>query len=303
MSHTPVLLKEVLHYLDPHPGDFMIDGTIDGGNHAAAIIERILPGGTLLGVDWDARLLSQTQERLEKKFGGNANLFFIHGNYAALPELLLKLYERQDLGKADGLLIDLGFSSEQLEAWGRGFSFAEQAKDEPLLMTYSDTETPVANILRELDESALADVIHEFGGERMSRRIAKAIKLAGKRSPITTSGQLAEVVRSAVPGNYERGRIDAATRTFQALRIYANDELGNIKKALEHLPEVLKPGGRAVIITFHSLEDRIVKLAFQELAKAGTAKLLTKKPIGATLDELKENPRSRSAKLRAIQLQ
>jgi 16S rRNA (cytosine1402-N4)-methyltransferase len=302
MTHTPVLLKEVLEQLDPHPGDFIIDGTVDGGNHAAAILEKILPAGKLLGVDWDERLLESTKAKFREKFGDEGNVILIHGNYADLPNLLLKIFEKENIGKADGLLIDLGFSSEQLESSGRGFSFSESAKNEPLLMTYSDTQTPVAQILREVDETELGNIIYEFGGERMSRRIAKTIKDYGRRKPIETSGQLADVVRTALPKSYERGRIDPATRTFQALRIYANDELKNLKQILDDLPNVLKPGGRAIIISFHSLEDRIVKLAFQKMAKEGIVQLLIKKPISATREEIKENPRSRSAKLRAVKM-
>jgi 16S rRNA (cytosine1402-N4)-methyltransferase len=286
--HRPVLLKEVLHYLDPHPGDFMVDGTIDGGNHAAAIMEKILPGGKLLGIDWDEAMVAKSK------------FFAIHGNYADLPKILA----REKLPRADGLLLDLGFSSEQIlggsEGSGRGFSFSETSKDEPLLMTYSDSQASVAQILREIDEQSLADVIYEFGGERMSRRIAKAIKEHGRRRPIETAGELAEIIREALPKSYERGRIDPATRTFQALRIYANDELKNLTRVLDELPEILAPGGRAVIISFHSLEDRIVKQAFQKMAKEGKVDLLTKKPIAATREEIKENPRARSAKLRAV---
>lgn len=278
----------------------MIDGTIDGGNHAAAILEKILPGGTLLGVDWDEQLFAQTTERFHETFPKNeANIILMHGNYADLPDLLAKAFEKKDLGKADGLLLDFGFSSEQLETSGRGFSFLA---DEPLLMTYDDTRKPVAQILREIDETTLANIIYEFGGERMSRRIAKAIKERGRRKPIGTASELAEVIRGALPKSYERGRIDPATRTFQALRIYANDELQNVKKILEELPAVLKPGARVVCLTFHSLEDRIVKQAFQKMAKEGRAMLLTKKPIAATRDEIQENPRSRSAKLRSLVL-
>ena len=210
-----------------------------------------------------------------------------------------------DFEKADGLLVDLGFSSEQLEASGRGFSFGESSKNEPLLMTYDDSRTPVWRILREEGEESLANIIYEFGGERMSRQIAKAIKDRGRRQAIMTAGALADVVREALPGGgktrgaYEHGRIDPATRTFQAFRIYANGELENLKTLLNNLSEILKPGGRAAIISFHSVEDGIVKRAFQSLAKEGKIEIITKKPVEATREEIKENPRSRSAKIRA----
>ncbi|MEK9180057.1 MAG: 16S rRNA (cytosine(1402)-N(4))-methyltransferase RsmH [Patescibacteria group bacterium] len=299
MQHTPVLLKEVIKFLDPRPGEFIIDGTIDGGGHATAILEKITSRGIFLGLDWDKNILDSARKRIAEIRNSkseilNTKIVLEQGNYADLPDIL----KRQKLPKADGLLLDLGFSSEQLESSGRGFSFE---KDEPLIMTYSEERHPVAQILRELKENDLADVIFQFGGERMSRRIAKAIKERGKRKPIMTSGELAEIVRSAVPKSYERGRIDPSTRTFQALRIYANDELKNLEMALQNLPNVLKTGGRAVIISFHSLEDKLVKNYFRDYAKAGKMEILTKKPITVCEEEIRANARSRSAKLRCAQ--
>jgi 16S rRNA (cytosine1402-N4)-methyltransferase len=292
--HKPVLLNEVITFLDPQPGDFIIDGTVDGGGHAAAIAERIGPHGKLFGLDWDERLLERTRAR----FADRPNITLLHGNYADLPEVM----REHDLQKADGLLIDLGFSSEQLEASGRGFSFSESSKNEPLLMTYDDAQSPVWQILREEDEKSLANIIYEFGDERMSRQIAKAIKDYGRREPIMTAGALAEVVRGVLPGKYEHGRIDPATRTFQAFRIYANDELGNLKTLLGNLVEIVKPGGRVAIISFHSTEDGIVKRAFQSLGKESKVEIITKKPVEASREEIKENPRSRSAKIRAARI-
>ncbi len=292
--HEPVLLKEVLQYLDPQPGDFMIDGTMDGGGHARAVMMRIDPGGKFLGVDWDRGIIERAKKS-SATIASRVQKNFVHGNYADLPEILA----REKLPRADGLLLDLGFSSEQLALSGRGFSFAPAAADEPLLMTYDDARTPVAEILRGMGETELADIVYKLGGERMSRRIAKAIVERERRRPIKTSGELAETIRATVPGNYERGRIDPATRTFQALRIYANDEFGNIKKILKNLDQILAPGGRVAIITFHSLEDRIVKQEFQSMEKEKKLKILTKKPIPTTRDEIFVNPRSRSAKLRA----
>lgn len=271
----------------------MIDGTVDGGGHAAAIIKKIMPGGNFLGVDWDKKMIEARSAQ------GGARERYVHGNYADLPAILAK----EKLGKADGLLLDLGFSSEQLASAGRGFSFSEASANEPLLMTYDDAQEPVAQLLRELKENELADIIFEFGGERLSRKIAKAIVAREKEHRIVTSGELAEVIRGAVPKEYEVGRIDPATRTFQALRIYANDELGNLKKVLGALREIVKPGRRIAIITFHSLEDRIVKESFQTLAKEEKIEILTKKAVVATAEEEKENPRSRSAKLRAAIIQ
>jgi 16S rRNA (cytosine1402-N4)-methyltransferase len=295
-------LPEVITFLNPKPSDFVIDGTVDGGGHAAAIAEIIGPKGTLLGLDWDERLL----EKCKMRFAGQKNVKLVHGNYAELPEIL----KGNDLDRADGLLIDLGFSSEQLEASGRGFSFREEFAHEPLLMTYDDSRTPVWQILREEGEESLANIIFEFGGERKSRRIAKAIKDHGRRKPIMTSGELADMVREALTGGtdgksrgkYEHGRIDPSTRTFQAFRIYANGELENLKTLLKNLGAIVKPGGRVAIISFHSTEDGIVKRAFQSLAKEGKIEIITKKPVEATREEIKENPRSRSAKIRAAEI-
>lgn len=268
--HTPVLLKEVLGLLDPKPGEFFIDGTSGGGGHAKAIESAVKPDGKILAIDWD-----KTGE-----------------NYADLPEIL----EKRNLPKADGLLLDLGFSSEHLES-GRGFSFE---KDEPLLMTYDRGAKPLRQILKELAEKEIFKIIREFGEERFAGRIAKAIYERERRKPVETSGELAELVRYTVPRGYERGRIHPATRTFQAFRIYANHELENLEKILRNLAKVVKIGGRAAIISFHSLEDRLVKNYFRDYAKAGAAELLTKKPITASFDEIKANPRARSAKLRAL---
>ena len=310
MQHIPVLLNEVLDFLKPEPGKFFIDGTIDGGGHATEIFRRISPGGTLLGVDLDETMLEKLKRdanlrmhpppKADPPLAENAanNLILVCGNYADLPEILEKA-RKSDPSiplRASGLLLDLGFSSEQLESPGRGFSFK---KDEPLLMTYDSSATPVKDILREIDERKLADIIFEFSGERFSRKIAAAIKTRGRKKKIETSGELNEIIKTVLPKNYERGRIEPATRTFQALRIYANHELENIEKAVKNLPKILKPGGRAVFISFHSLEDRIVKKSFKRMAKQGELEILTPKPVRPTREETRENPRSRSAMLRA----
>lgn len=291
--HIPVLLNEVIRLLDPKPGEFFIDGTINGGGHAHAILQKIGRGGKLLGVDWDERAIVSLREIWQSQTN-RRNVILVRGNYAGLPEILAE----KGLPQADGLLLDLGFSSEQL-ASGRGFSFL---MDEPLLMTYSENTRSVREKLPQTTEKELADVIYRFGGERFARRIAKAIKESARKRPIRTSGELAEIVRRAVPKNYERGRIHPATRTFQALRIWANDELGNLEKALGGLKEILRPGGRVAIISFHSLEDKLTKDAFRQGAKDGWLMLLNKKPITPLEEETKRNPRSRSAKLRGAKI-
>ncbi|HEY4526123.1 MAG TPA: 16S rRNA (cytosine(1402)-N(4))-methyltransferase RsmH [Candidatus Paceibacterota bacterium] len=285
MSHIPVLLNEVIEYLDPKPGEFIIDGTINGGGHTREILRRISPGGTLLGVDWDSELIAQTKS----EFKGE-KVVLAAGNYADLPEILRQNW----LPRADGLLLDLGFSSSQLQT-GRGFSFQ---KDEPLQMTYDPEAEPAWRLVNELREPELISVIRELGGERFAGRIARAIKVAKPR----TTKELRGAIVSAVPRGYERGRIDPATRTFQAIRIFVNRELDNLKMVIAELSQILNPGGRAVILTFHSLEDAIVKNGFRNMAKEGACELLTKKPISPTREEILQNPRSRSAKLRAIKL-
>ena len=300
MPHTPVLLNEVLKYLDPQPGSFIIDGTVDGGGHSAEIFPKILPDGKLLGVDIDGSRLENALLKISaniknEKSNIKNNLILARGNYVDLPQIL----EKEKFPKADGLLLDLGFSSEQLEGSDRGFSFM---KSEDLLMTYGDDETPVKKILRELSERDLAKIIFAYSGEKYAMRIAKEIKARGKKKAIETTGELSEIIAKSVPANYERGRINPATRTFQALRIYANHELENLKNILGKLQEILAPQGKIVIISFHSLEDRIVKQEFRELAKKGTLEILTKKPIEAGEEELSRNPRSRSAKLRAARI-
>ncbi|MGB7958001.1 MAG: 16S rRNA (cytosine(1402)-N(4))-methyltransferase RsmH [Minisyncoccia bacterium] len=293
--HVPVLLQEVLELLDPRPGDFIIDGTVDGGGHAEAILRAIAPTGKFLGIDLDEAMLADCKARIAPRNG----ITLLVQNYANLPGILA----REKLGKANGLLLDLGFSSEQLKRSGRGFSFSDESRDEPLLMTYDDSRTPVRETLRTISEKELAGVLQGLGGERYADRIARAIiERRRKRDGLVTSGDLVGTVRAALPKGYERGRIDPATRTFQALRIMANGELENLEKVLGSLENILAPGGRVAIISFHSLEDGIVKRSFRDMAKRSKLELLTKKPIVATREEIMKNPRSRSAKLRGGKL-
>ena len=287
MPHLPVLLKEVLEILDPQPGEFFIDGTLGNGGHAAEIVKKISPNGIFLGIDWDKKAIENFNLKLKTY---NLKSFVINANYIDIPKILKKY----GLPKADGLLLDLGFSSDQI-ASGRGFSFRNH---EPLLMTYSDREKPVYELLNKLSVQDLENIIRDYGEEKLAGRIAKAIK---SRLPIKTSGQLAEIIASAVPKNYERGRIHPATRTFQALRIFANRELENLESILKSIPEIMAKNSRVAIISFHSLEDRLVKNYFKNLAKTSKSILLNKKPITPSFVEIKSNPRSRSAKLIAIQ--
>ncbi len=290
--HIPVLLKETIKALDPKPGEFFIDGTFGGGGHAAAILEKIGPKGKLLAIDWDGEAL----KRAAGEFGGRRNVVLAQGNYADLPETLKRL----KLPKADGALVDLGLSSEQLEKSGRGFSFL---KDENLDMRYDPSRgATAADVVNGLSKEELAGVIFKFGGERFSRKIAGAIVERRRKKRIETSGDLAGIVRGTLPKNYERGRIHPATRTFQALRIYVNGELANLERLLNGLGEILKSGGRVAVISFHSLEDGLVKKYFKKMEKEKKFLILTKKPVPPSPEERRANPRSRSAKLRAAAL-
>lgn len=315
--HIPVLLQEVLEGLHPRPGEFYIDGTYGAGGHTREICKRIAPGGTLLAVDRDARAL----EKFKPEHPDTVRVITEAGSYADLPAMLAK----HRLPKADGVLLDLGFSSEQLAGGalaGRGFSFSS---DEPLLMTYDDASPSVAQLLAELSETELASIIREYGEERYAAQIAKRITQHARESGIATTGHLVEAIKAAVPASYVHGHINPATRTFQALRIYANRELQHLERFLESLPQIVRSGGRVAIISFHSLEDRIVKNYFKQYLRSGGGSSVgggsqrswalagelpnstpasehTKKPISATEQEIAVNPRSRSAKLRLLTL-
>ena len=288
--HVPVLLDEVLDALAPSRGGLFVDGTVGFAGHARALLE----GGAdrLIGIDRDAAAIEAAGQVLAP-FGDRVVL--VHGDYRQLGALLAV----RGVEKVDGLLVDLGVSSMQLDDPGRGFSFR---RDEPLDMRMDRTAgSTAAELLATVDERTLADVIFRFGEERYSRRIARAIVAARAVMPIASTGQLADLVRRAVP---RRGysRIDPATRTFQAMRIWVNGELDGLDAFLEQGAGLLNDAGRMGVISFHSLEDRIVKHTFRALAQR-TADLLvrTKRPIVPGESEIERNPRSRSAKLRVLE--
>jgi 16S rRNA (cytosine1402-N4)-methyltransferase len=288
--HIPVLSEAVLHYLAPAAGQTVVDATLGGVGHALMIAERLGRSGQLIGLDRDPAAVEGAWPRL-LQLPHPPQLSLVHANFEHLRRVLDSLH----IDRIDGVLADLGFSSDQIEAADRGLSFQ---RDGPLDMRLdpSDEQT-AADILASWNERDLADLFWQLGEERHSRRVARKIVVVRDEEPITTTRALANLVRSCVPK--PPGGIDAATRVFQALRIAVNDELGAVKRLLEQLPRCLKPGGRAVIISFHSLEDRIVKWAFREPA---TWKILTKKPVEANDEEVAQNPRARSAKLRAAQV-
>ena len=289
--HEPVLLREVMSLLRPERGGVFVDCTVGMGGHARALLEA---GATkVIGLDRDPAALAIAAETLGA-YGDRVEL--VHADYRSIAQVL----EARQIATVDGTLADMGMSSYQLEAEGRGFSFQ---RDDPLDMRMDTTRGPTAaDLLRDAEESQIADAIYQFGEERFSRRIARAIVFARQEAPLATTGQLAAIVRRAIP---KRGfsRIDPATRTFQAMRIWVNRELENVDDFLRAAAQRLKEGARLVVITFHSLEDRIVKHTLRALAHGSHAsiRILTKKPMTAQPDELERNPRARSAKLRAAE--
>jgi 16S rRNA (cytosine1402-N4)-methyltransferase len=284
--HVPVLVAEVVQFLAPAPGQTLVDATVGAGGHARVLAERIGPAGRLIGLDRDPGMLDLARARLE---GAAATL--IHANFDRLRDVLDEL----GIGAVDGVLADLGFCSDQVEAAERGFSFNLPG---PLDMRMDPTRgEPASALLRRLNERQLADLFYEYGEERHSRRIARKIVEVRRTQPIRTTEELAELVRRCVPRpRGQRHAIDPATRVFQALRIAVNDELGALERLLAQLPSCLRPGGRAVLISFHSLEDRRVKLAFRN---RDIWEVLTPKPVQAGDEEVRANPRARSARLRA----
>lgn len=294
MIHKSVLLKEIVEYLQPKPGKIFVDGTANGGGHTFAIAEKVAPSGKVVAIEWDKDIFENLKNRVEGSEFKN-NIIVANDNYANLKDIL----SQNGIAGIDGIVLDLGFSSLHLESSGRGFSFQ---KDEPLDMRYSQGQELTAyKIVNSWPEEDIARILRDYGEERFSYKIAKAIYDQRKREKISNTNDLVKVIEGAVPGFYRRGRIHCATRTFQALRIAVNGELDNVERVLPQIVENLNSGGKVTIISFHSLEDRIVKNFFKDKAKEGKLKIITKKPIVASEEEMKENPRSRSAKLRVAE--
>ena len=288
-GHEPVMVAEVLEHLEPARGGLFVDCTVGLGGHARTLLDA---GATrLIGFDRDPAALAIARETLNA-FGDRAEL--VHSDYRALGSVL----DARGIAGADGVLADLGVSSMQLDAPGRGFSFR---RDEPLdmRMDTSSGET-AADALAQVDERTLADVIYQFGEERHARRVARAIVEAEKGGRIESTGRLADIVRRAIPRK-GYSRIDPATRTFQAIRIWVNRELDGLDAFLGTAARRLAPGGRLVVITFHSLEDRIVKHTFRALQADGAVAVRTKRPVVPSEAEIDRNARARSAKLRSVE--
>lgn len=292
MIHKPVLLQEVLEVLHPSSGQCFIDATANGGGHTFALWERVKPNGMILAIDKDSDLVDRlAAEARERK----ANVVAVCGSYGDLA----KIASENKVKDVSGVLFDLGYSSYHIDLSGRGFSFQ---KDEPLLMRYESGEREregmtAAEAVNQLSEQELADIIYRYGEERLARRIARAICAERKKERILTTKQLADIVVRAYPKK-AFSRINPATKTFQALRIFVNQELSELERALPQARDIVMEGGVVAVITFHSLEDRIVKRFFQS-EKNEHMDIITKKPIVPTREEADENRRARSAKLRS----
>ena len=283
--HKPVLLKEVLDYLNPQPGENFIDCTFGFGGHSLPILERISPNGKLLGIEYDKEVLSKSKS--EK------NLILVNNNFKNLKEII----ENNKFHKINGILLDLGVSSWHFDKSNRGFSFQT---DEPLIMNCSGEGLNADDIVNQWPEQELVKIFKEYGEEKFPGRIARIICEERRKHQIRTTGQLIEIIKQVIPKKYRYGKIHFATKVFQAIRIAVNDELNNLENVLPQALEVLEKNGRLVVISFHSLEDRIVKNFFRNSAKEDKLEILTKKPVVPSFEEINLNNRSRSAKLRAI---
>ena len=309
-GHVPVMLAEVMHYLAPRDGGRYVDGTFGGGGYARAILAS--SDCQLWGIDRDPAAIARGEALAATcpDGQGSSRLHMLHGGFGDMAALLAE----GGVTAVDGIVLDLGVSSYQIDEADRGFSFR---MDGPLDMRMADTGPTAADVVNTLPEEELADIIYHYGEERLSRRVARAIVAARAEAPLRRTTQLADVVRSVV--RPDRSGIDPATRTFQGLRIHVNDELGQIRRVLEQAPALLAPGGRLVVVSFHSLEDRLVKQAMSSAAgrlpapsrhdpRAMTARpaptrftLLTGRPIRPGQEETSRNPRARSARLRAME--
>lgn len=305
-EHVPVLYNEVMEALNIKADGIYVDGTLGGGGHSSGICERLSDKGVLIGVDRDTAALEAAGERLSAY---SCERRYIHANYSEVEAI-----EAAAGGKVDGILLDLGVSSFQLDNAERGFSYMQDA---PLDMRMNEDDLFTAHeVVNEYSEKELARIIREYGEEKWASRISGFIVSERQSKPIETTGELVEIIKKAIPAAARREGPHPAKRTFQAIRIEVNAELEHLKKALDRLPDLLAPGGRLAIITFHSLEDRMVKVAFDKrlnpctcpkefpvcvCGKVADVKKITKKPLVAGADELEENPRARSAKLRVIE--
>ena len=290
--HQSVLLNKAVGFLNLSRGAVVVDATVGGGGHSEEILKSILPAGRLIGIDADLEALAIARERL-KNFGDSFTL--VNDNFRNIDRIL----KIQNIKNVDAVLLDAGISSYQLDDASRGFSIGLDASLD-MRMDRSSGITAY-DVVNKYKEDKLSEIIEKFGEERFHNRIARFIKDARQRKHIETTGELAAIVKRAVGYKYRNLRIHPATRTFQAIRIFVNDELGALEEALKSAVFWLKTGGRIVVISFHSLEDRIVKNVFKGYSKLGVLKIITKKPLIPEREEVIKNPRSRSAKLRVAE--
>lgn len=291
MSHIPVLLHETIEGLNPKKGGVYVDCTVNRAGHSIELAKKIGKDGTLICIDLDQEALAEAKSNLEK-LKNSPKIHFVHSNFRHIASVL----ETLKIKHVDGIMADLGLSSQELDSSQRGFSFRF---DEPLYMTFNaspdDDMITAYDIVNSWSESTLADILYGFADERYARRIASAIIEARKSEEIKTTHQLVSIIKYAVPTPYRHGKTHFATKTFQALRMAVNDELGSVQELIESAPKLLNENGRLAIITFHSTEDRIVK---QALRQQESLTIINKKAIIPSNEELHNNPRARSAQLR-----
>lgn len=287
--HQSVMLEEVMGSLNLKKGSVVVDGTIGGGGHSREILKRVLPGGRLIGIDADAEAVKLAAESL-KDFNGSFSI--INDNFRNIDNVLSK----EGVKDVDAILLDLGISSYQIEDALRGFSIKQDSRLD--MRMDRRLKASAYDIVNKYSEQDLSEIIKKYGEERFYRKIAHYIKEARSKKPIETTRELVEVIQRCVGYRYRNQRIDPATRTFQALRIVVNDELGSLEEGLKKAIFWLKAGGRITVISFHSLEDRIVKNLFKGYSSLGVLKIITKKPLQPTREEVIRNTRARSAKLR-----
>ncbi|MBN2428195.1 MAG: 16S rRNA (cytosine(1402)-N(4))-methyltransferase RsmH [Deltaproteobacteria bacterium] len=305
--HRPIMPEEVIHFLNPLPGQVFIDGTLGGGGHARLILEKSSPNGFLVGIDRDPEALNRASGELSSF---KSRTFFFHGNFSQMDQALAAA----GFEGADGILLDVGVSSHQLNTEERGFSFSREAPLD-MRMDRASGGMTAADAVNRLEQEELEKIFREYGEERWARRISRRIVRQRQEAPLSTTLELADLVRNVIPGGHKPSRIHPATRVFQALRIFVNDELEHLRKGLEKAIDFLKPDGRLVVLTFHSLEARIVKSVFQAEAtgcicpprlpvcvcgRQPRVKLLTRKGVKPGPEEIDQNPRARSAVLRAV---
>jgi 16S rRNA (cytosine1402-N4)-methyltransferase len=294
MSHIPVLLHEAIDGLDIKKGDVFVDGTLGGGGHSLEVLKRFGKGVVMIAIDLDPEAIKRGKKLLSPL---NPEVRLIEDNFSNIKQIITKL----KLKKVNKILLDLGFSTFELEESGRGFSFQ---RDEPLIMTYKEKpgelDLRAVDILNAWQEKNIAEILKNYGEEQFSWKIAKAIVARREVKPIVSTYELVQIIKVATPKWYQHRKLHPATKTFQALRIAVNNEIEMLKTGIRDGFEILSKNGRMAVISFHSLEDRLVKNFFRNYEKEGLGKLVTKKPIIASREEVLQNPKSRSAKLRII---